>query len=137
MKKASKPAVRRSTPQRELILQALKNSHIHPTAAQIHKMVSKKKPAISLGTVYRNLEVLEQDGCILRLKTKGKDSRYDGCTSSHCHLFCQSCGRVQDIFDVSKVAVESKSLKKKQFQVQYNFLELHGTCKKCQSLNNK
>jgi len=131
MKNIKEGVVRRNTRQRTAIYRVLKNVKTHPTAREIHQMVAKDKPNISLGTVYRNLSVLESEGLIMRLRTKDKDARFDACTESHAHLFCTKCGYVEDIFDITKMDIKSKTLEQADFQIRYNFLELHGLCAGC------
>lgn len=84
--------------QRELILETLKSAETHLTAEEIHILVRKTLPSVSLGTVYRNLNLLVERGLIRSLTTSGSTSiRYDGRTEEHCHLICTSCGKITDI----------------------------------------
>ncbi len=68
---------RRETKQRAAILRVLRNTRSHPTAAQIYDQVRKEIPNISKGTVYRNLQVLREDGAISELNLNGILSRYE------------------------------------------------------------
>ncbi|MGE5577510.1 MAG: Fur family transcriptional regulator, partial [Syntrophothermus sp.] len=52
------------TRQRQIILEELKNVTTHPTADEVYEMVRRRLPRISLGTVYRNLELLAEEGII-------------------------------------------------------------------------
>ena len=87
----------RMTEQRRVILEELKEARCHPTASDIYDRVRKKLPNISLGTVYRNLELLSEHGLIRVLELSGERRRYDGETGEHFHLRCRRCGRVVDI----------------------------------------
>jgi Fur family ferric uptake transcriptional regulator len=86
------------TRQRRLILEALKSVSSHPTADEIFSMVREKMPRISLGTVYRNLDLLAGAGEILCLDRIGAQKRFDGDTSRHQHVRCRVCGKVGDVF---------------------------------------
>lgn len=88
---------RRNTPQRQTILQELRASHEHPTAAEIYGAVRGRLPRISLGTVYRNLDVLHADGLIHRIDTAGGETRYDGRIDPHGHVRCRACGLLRDL----------------------------------------
>jgi Fur family peroxide stress response transcriptional regulator len=88
---------RRDTKQREAILNILRNTWSHPTADQIYDDVRKDIPNISKGTVYRNLQVLAEDGAISVLDISGTQSRYEVKQASHYHFRCEKCGRVSDI----------------------------------------
>ena len=48
--------------QRESIRECLKNRTDHPTADAVYVTISKDYPKISLGTVYRNLNLLADMG---------------------------------------------------------------------------
>jgi Fe2+ or Zn2+ uptake regulation protein len=67
---------------------------------------------------------------IVKLKIP-QEARYDGNISKHCHLICNVCGHIIDIFDLKELPIKSKQLKKKEFMPDLNYLEIHGTCKKC------
>jgi len=64
----------RSTEPRRIILQEIKHSKSHPTADDIYEIVKKKVPRVSLGTIYRNLEVLCQEGLIQRIEGGGPET---------------------------------------------------------------
>ena len=87
----------RMTKQRAVILEALRSVSSHPTADEIYGMVRKKLPRISLGTVYRNLDLLTASGEIRRLDKAGVQKRFDGDLSPHHHVRCINCGRVGDV----------------------------------------
>src|SRR4030067_429812 len=89
--------MRRDTKQRGAILRVLRNTRSHPTADQIYDEVRKDIPNISKGTVYRNLQVLEEDGGIPVLNINGTQSRYEVKRESHYHFRCEKCGRVIDL----------------------------------------
>ena len=57
----------RRTKQRDTIYDMLVNDHTHPTAEVIYSHVRRSIPDISLGTVYRNLNVLVENGYIRKL----------------------------------------------------------------------
>jgi Fe2+ or Zn2+ uptake regulation protein len=61
--------VRLSTFQREVILEALQRSGRHVTAAELYQIVCHGVPRLSLGTVYRNLDILHCEGLVKKLGT--------------------------------------------------------------------
>ncbi len=83
--------------QRDSILNCLMNRHDHPTADSIYASVRQDFPNVSLGTVYRNLNLLADLGEIRRLNCGSGPERFDADTSLHYHFICQSCGQVQDL----------------------------------------
>jgi len=84
----------RLTNQRRIILEELKSVTTHPTADEIYGMVRQKMPRISLGTVYRNLEVLSSLGLVRKLENAAGQKRFDGDVSPHHHIRCEVCGKV-------------------------------------------
>jgi Fe2+ or Zn2+ uptake regulation protein len=86
----------RMTHQRQVILQEVKNLDSHPTADEIYGRVKKKLPKISMGTVYRNLDILVSCGLIKKLEPGYPQMRFDGLTHEHYHLTCVRCGTIED-----------------------------------------
>ena len=91
---------RRNTRQRQVILDELRGITSHPTAADLYQMVRQYLPKISLGTVYRNLELLAEIGEIQKVEIAGLEARFDGNASVHHHVRCESCGKVDDLDEV-------------------------------------
>lgn len=85
------------TSQREVIIEELRLVKTHPTADQVYEMVRKRLPKISLGTVYRNLEVLSDLNLIQKLEVGGTQKRFDGNIENHYHVRCKVCGKVEDL----------------------------------------
>ena len=87
----------RSTRQRSLIIEALRETNAHPTAAWLFSKVKEKCPNISLGTIYRNLNILKETGIIRELKFGKNTARFDGNVEFHHHIFCLECGKLEDV----------------------------------------
>ncbi len=83
--------------QRDAILDYLHSTTSHPTAETVYENVQQKIPNISLGTVYRNLNMLADAGEVLRLSCGGTKDRYDGNPEQHYHFLCKECGNVSDL----------------------------------------
>ncbi len=122
----------RITHQRKIILEELRKVCTHPTAMQLLSLVKKQDPKISLATVYRTLEFLEQNKLIIKLQSPKDQAKYDGNTTAHCHLVCKKCGEVIDIFDNKQIDIQSKELKKTGFKITVDYLEIPGLCANCQ-----
>ena len=103
----------RMTYQRHLILQELVKTKTHPSADEIYTNVRQILPRISLGTVYRNLEVLAQLGYIQKIEFAGNQKRFDGNPENHFHIVCIFCQRVDDIpmNVVKKIKISGKKIK--------------------------
>lgn len=125
----------RMTKQRKAILRVLKSTKSHPTADWIYEEVRKDIPNISLGTVYRNLNVLAENGKINVLDYGSNQSRYDGVTEKHYHFRCQKCGRVFDL-DIDLASdLNEKINNETEFIAQSHRLEFSGICPDCQQKN--
>ena len=83
--------------QRESIKKYLDSHFTHPTAETVYLDIKEEFPNISLGTVYRNLNLLADMGEILRISLGNGPDRYDGRTSPHYHFICSQCGQVLDM----------------------------------------
>lgn len=83
--------------QREAVKEYLKGTDSHPTADEVYSAIRTIFPHISLGTVYRNLNLLVEQGEAIKLTTEGGSDHFDGNPMQHYHLYCEQCGRVSDI----------------------------------------
>ncbi len=121
----------RMTKQKKIILDILRNTKCHPTADWIYQEARKKISDISLGTVYRNLRLLKEQGEILELNYGSTFSRYDGNSNNHYHFVCQRCGKVYDI-DIDTIDyLENEVSNKLDVTVMNHRLEFYGLCKDC------
>ena len=94
----------RNTEQRKKILEHLKSVHTHPTAETVYNAIKKDMPKITLATVYRNLNLLAEQGEIQRLEIN-KEYRYDACCNAHQHCVCEECGKVMETFQDRRVSL--------------------------------
>lgn len=86
------------TKQRRTILEIIKSSPGHMTAEEIYAKAKQIMPSIAIGTVYRNLGLMADEGEIRRFPIPGKPDRYDKSVKPHEHLVCQRCGEISDFF---------------------------------------
>ena len=118
----------RSSRQRDAVLNVLKSYCDHPTADVIYSRVKEIIPNISLGTVYRNLGQLQDEGLITVVESSDKKVHYEGNLEDHIHFLCKKCGVITDIFcenEVPKIFENSGHLVESQKTVYY------GLCKDC------
>lgn len=83
--------------QRESIKNFLVTRYDHPTAETVYLNIRKEFPNISLGTVYRNLNLLAEIGEIQKLSPGIGPDRFDGNPAPHYHFICRHCGCVIDL----------------------------------------
>ncbi|MEJ2656835.1 MAG: transcriptional repressor [Desulfobacterales bacterium] len=122
---------RRMTLQRKTILNILKQTKSHPSADEIYELVRKEIPRISLGTVYRNLEVLVDTGMIQKLELGGTIKRFDWNPKKHYHIRCLVCGQIDDAPIAPLNKLEDKLYGATVFSIIGHRLEFEGLCPDC------
>ena len=123
----------RLTRQRRAILDELKKLKTHPSAEELYRRLRRRMPNISLGTVYRNLELLTGQGKALRLEVGERKRRYDGDVTDHYHIVCIRCKRVDDIAP-HLVAEMDKGLRTaSDYEIIGHQLTFYGVCPECKS----
>ena len=122
----------RMTKQRQVILDVLERSREHPTADQIYELVRRRMPHISLGTVYRNLEMLSRCGKIRKLHLGGAQMRFDADTERHGHIRCLRCGLIVDLPGGGELpSCDIEMLDKTGFDIMERRVEFVGLCPAC------
>ncbi len=88
---------RKNSKKRAAILDALASVTEHPTAEMLYNALKNDYPELSLGTVYRNLTVLADEGLVISVAHVGGQERYDARTEPHAHFICRKCRKVLDV----------------------------------------
>ena len=126
----------RMTRQREVILEELRKVNTHPSADEVYEMVRKRLPRISLGTVYRNLEILSESGDIQKLEPGCTLKRFDGNPSEHSHIRCIRCDRIADAPMVPDFEIDPQQVNASDFEIVGHRLEFLGVCPQCSGKSN-
>lgn len=121
----------RMTKQRQVILDAVRESREHLSADEVYSLVRKTLPRVSLGTVYRNLEILSETGEIQTLELSGTVKRYDWNPRRHYHIRCMHCGRVDDAPVAPLNEIENELYGATVFTIIGHRLEFEGLCPEC------
>ena len=120
---------RRNSKPRELVRNILFSGRLfHPTADDVYAEIRKKKSNISLGTVYRNLNLLSQAGEIRKISGVGEQDRFDFHTKEHSHFKCTLCRTLTDIFITPRCY---KKLADDGYMVISTNIVIEGICPKC------
>ncbi|AEJ18916.1 ferric uptake regulator, Fur family [Gracilinema caldarium DSM 7334] len=117
--------------QRERILSLLHSTKSHPTAAWIYESLKPEMPDLSLGTVYRNLKILEIQGKLQVLHSGSGFDRFDGDTKPHYHLICTQCGAVEDVDLPVQAELEQKAKDLLGQRISGHRLDFFGLCDHC------
>ncbi len=121
----------RNTRQRKVILEELQKVSSHPSALILYNKVRQRLPKVSLGTVYRNLELLAENGLIRKLDVGGSEARFDGCINRHHHIRCLCCDRVDDATEVPVDVIDDRIGRLSGYKIIDHHLEITGICPEC------
>ncbi len=120
--------------QREKIYAVVRESVEHPTAEMVFAWLKPEIPRLSLGTVYRNLHRMAEEGRLQELP--GPIVRFDGDTTSHAHFTCLTCGRVSDAAGPYDPELDAAACRE-GFRVIRHALMFYGTCPRCAKSGGK
>lgn len=126
----------RLTRQRELVLELLHTSARHADANLLYEQMRKQMPHVSLGTIYRTLNVLAAAGLICELHC-GEQARYDGNVQEHYHVMCTCCGAVEDVDVGCLKRLEDRAAELSGYRIEDHHLSFYGLCAKCQEENGE
>jgi Fur family transcriptional regulator, peroxide stress response regulator len=121
---------KRLTAPRALILDTVRATDAHPSAADVYRRVRRRLPRVSLATVYRNLRMLAAEG-FLRARAHASGMRFDGNTAAHDHFTCVRCGRIFDVPPLVPRAVRARVASSTGFEVLEHRSEFYGRCAGC------
>lgn len=121
--------------QRESIKEYLNQSCEHPTADMVYMHVKQEYPNISLGTVYRNLNLLADLGEAIKITTPLGGDRFDGRIAPHYHFCCTHCGNVIDLDLKELNFVNEEAGKNFDGIIEGHSMMFYGTCKECINKN--
>jgi Fur family transcriptional regulator, peroxide stress response regulator len=120
----------RLTRPRRLILDVVRATDAHPTAAVVYRKVRRRLPRVSLATVYRNLRMLAAEG-FLSERTDAGGLRFDGNTGPHDHFTCLTCGRIYDVPARDERNGRRRIAARTGFEVLDHRTEYYGRCRAC------
>ena len=124
--------VRKRSKKRDAILTKIKSTKSHPSAEWVYRQLKPEYPDLSLGTVYRNIAVLKEEGQVITAHIVNGQERLDGCTHSHPHFVCDICGAVIDgEVELPEVEPYLSEGERQGFKIERQELVFHGKCSNC------
>lgn len=123
--------------QREVIRNYLNSTTEHPTADMVYASVREIFPNISLGTVYRNLNLLVREGEAVKIDCGDVSERFDGRTDNHYHFICVDCNRVSDLCLESIEHINTLAANGFGGEILGHKTYFYGRCAECKSKNLK
>ena len=119
--------------QREAIIKYLTGRTDHPSAESVYQALRLTYPNISLGTVYRNLGLLEENGQLMRIPMDNGSDRFDPNASPHYHFLCRKCGCLQDVPMTALDSLNQLAQAHLGGVVESHTLIFKGLCESCKS----
>ena len=117
--------------QRQAIVDYLCSTKEHPTADTVYQHVREVYPNVSLGTVYRNLSLLADEGEILRLTCGDGSDHFDGNPMPLYHFLCNCCGSVWDLEMEPVSHIDIIAAAGFAGEIEGHTLLFHGKCPRC------
>jgi Fur family ferric uptake transcriptional regulator len=121
----------RNTKQRKMVFDAVQNHMDHPSADQIYRKLRDEDPKISRGTVYRNLNLLAENGEVRHVDMPGVD-RFDWRTEPHYHVLCKGCGRISDATLSYQKELDALLSEESGYKIARHTTVFEGLCPQCQ-----
>lgn len=121
----------RNTIQRRIVLNTVMALANHPTPENIYDEICKNGGTLSRSTVYRNLEVLKENGQLKRLELPNSCIRYDGNTSEHSHIVCSLCGKIGDAPSDLECILKKFPQRLNGWNVNKHYSVFFGVCPDC------
>ncbi len=117
---------------RDAILTCLQESKSHPSAEAIYTRLKPVIPDLSLGTVYRNLNLFKQQGLAISVATVSGVERFDGDTHPHVHFLCNGCDAVIDLETMAvPESLKEAARQSSGGQIDACSLSFTGLCREC------
>ena len=122
---------RRNTIQKDLVRNAVYEMKRHVTANEVYEFIKESYPTIGKGTVYRNLDILVEEGALRKVEVSEGPNRFDFTLKNHYHVRCVKCGEVSDVDmdeipDLMKKIHDTHGIEFLDYEI-----SLKGICQKC------
>ena len=117
--------------QRERILEVLRSTESHPTATWLYDKLKPEFPRLSLGTVYRNLAILIEQGLAQKIDAGSTFDRFEAKTEPHYHLICRKCGKIEDFEKHFFPEIDEEIRQSTDFDIEGHRIDFFGTCSEC------
>ena len=121
----------RQSRQRRVVFEIVERSRSHPTAHQVFDRARRRLPSISLGTVYRNLRRLAEQGLLKENKIGNRPTRFEVFRQRHYHIWCVECGRLEDLTLPYQDALDRRVQRLVRYRLRDHQIEFYGICPDC------
>jgi Fur family ferric uptake transcriptional regulator len=122
------------TPQRVIVLCAIRHAGSHVTASRIIDDLRIAHPYIDASTVYRTLASAADLGLLSETDMGTKESEYEWVgVDRHHHLICRSCGHVSSLDNSYLDGLATVLYEELGFQADLGHFAIFGLCRECQA----
>lgn len=121
------------TLQRRLIVEIIHDAHSHLTGENIINYVQSKMPGVNKSTIYRNLDILEQAGCVFKSESDNHFIYHHAEEGHHHHLVCRRCGKTVECSENLFNKVEQSLAEKYGFRANFKHIVMSGLCDTCKN----
>lgn len=127
----------RLTPQRNLILEAVRQAAAHLTPEQVYDYVHQRNPTISRATIYRTLDFLCEIRLIHAMYWGGQMYYEIVGEEPHHHLICRDCGAIEQLDHTLLEELIGAVKKQHRFDIDMDHITLFGLCRRCRNNERK
>ena len=120
------------THQRQVLYEVMKTMHGHPSPEEVYARVKKKVPAISLATVYKNINLFVESGVFQKVSMHHGSVRVEMNGRPHHHMVCSKCRKIADIGEKELGLTAKRSRLPGGFLVERYAVDAIGVCASCQ-----
>ncbi len=114
------------TGQRKVILRVLGEAEDHPSVESVYERARTFDPSISMATVYRTLNLLDEMALVVRHEFKENFSRFEVNTDHHHHLIDVETGEVVEFQSEEIEAMKKEIAQRLGYDLVECRLELYG-----------
>lgn len=111
----------------------------HPSAEEVYAEVKQREKGVGRATVFRNLNLLADDGVFMKVCFRGEPARFDTNPAKHDHFLCNVCKAITDLPPLPQADndAEKDELIRRGFKVESKSVAYYGICDKCLSKIDK
>jgi Fur family peroxide stress response transcriptional regulator len=123
--------IQRNTVQRRQVLEAVQQLYNHPTAEDIYEYLTEKQSGLGRATIYRNLNVLCEQGLVHKIEVPDAPARFDHTLCAHYHLQCRCCGSFGDVSVPEQSRLDRAVSKETGYTAVTHDIVFSGVCPAC------
>ena len=107
----------------------------HVSANEVYDFIKERYPTIGKGTVYRNLDILVEEGALRKIEVPDGPNRFDFILKKHYHVMCVKGGEISDV-DMDEISDLLERIHNTHgIEFLYYDISFKGICPKCKEKN--